>query len=189
MIVSLYSWIGVLNKEKKHMKLKRFLILVFALPFLLAFRSTDFKGYTDPDFMTYKADSFVVCYTNATANFQMPFEKQFFNLVRKNKLGGKRCDDVFPPTRKWTNESRLELMVKLDIDALLVVTVGLEEGDRFFSQEEYTAELIDAGSSRVVWLGKAAINASGTAFTSIKGSAKTLAKAVFKDLANKGHTK
>jgi len=169
-------------------KSKLSFIVLVSVPILLGLRDVDFKGYTDPDFLDYKADSFAVCYTNATNSFQMPFEKEFFKLVKKNKMAGQRCDDVFPPTRDWTLESRLDLMVKLNIDAILLVDVGLESGDRLFKQDEFSAELIDAISNRKVWVGKAGINSSGTLFTKTKGVAKLLAKLIFKDLSSKGLT-
>ena len=61
----------------------RYLIVILPVPLLLALRSTDFKGYTDPDFIGYKAKTFVVCYANATTNFQMPFEKAFFSSLKR----------------------------------------------------------------------------------------------------------
>ena len=63
-------------------------------------------------------------------------------------------------------------MLKLNINALLMLEVGFEESDAYAKQEEYKATLINAPSKRVVWVGKAAIKARALSLLVLKVAGK-----------------
>ena len=166
---------------------------------MLALRSIEFRSFTDPDYENYKISSFVVCFGATT----MYLEGVFLKSLERNKsltnINWMSCEDLYSPTRDWTDEARRNYALKKGIDALLGVGYQFyAEGSTVYSsgsisspltsQSEYEIVLFDWVENRKAWVGKVGVINRGTYFAgNAKGEAKALAKRLIKELRKSGH--
>jgi len=180
---------------KRSFKLSLIIILSLSL---MGLRSIDFKSYTDPDFEGYKAESFVVCFGSTT----MILEAGFINSLKKQKglknIKWLPCDDLYPPTREWTSDTRASHALKKGYKTLL--GVGIEFSAKsapayssgfdspLYSQSEYELTLFDFETNKKAWVAKVGISNKGAAFAgNAKGDGKALATRTIKELIKDGH--
>ena len=168
---------------------RKILIILLTIPFLLGFRSIDFKGYFDPDFLDYKMESAIVCFGSATMVLEENFLKSFSKQKGIKSLKWKRCDEVFPPTRDWSLEARVNQAKKYGYKSILGIGIEFEAfgaSATFFtdttatssalsSQSEYEITIFDIETQKKAYVAKVGVQNRGTFYA---GNAKSEAKAL-----------
>ncbi len=144
------------------------------------------KGFTDPDFIDYKAESLVACFAEGTTFKAIDiFDKAFKKAVKKYKFEYTLCEDIFPPTRRWTEETQLDYLSKIGKDAMMYFQWDYQDRrNGAFWESEVT--LIDADTKRVVWVGRITLDIKGWALTGSKNAA-IIVKLALDDLKSKNH--
>ena len=182
--------------------MKKFLLVLISLPFLMGLRSIDFKGYKDPDFMDYKIESTILCFGSTTMVLEASFVKSFAKQQAIKNLNWKVCDDVYPPTRDWDADSRKAQALKYGYKSMIGVGIdfavtddssatfyndGVAISGSMSSQSEYEIVIFDWESQRKVWVAKVGVVNRGMLYAgNAKGEAKALAKRLAKELQNAG---
>ena len=107
-------------------RIATFFFLVFALAGgpAAAFRSTKVEGHTDPDFVGYQPKTLMLEVVGADTVMRQQINER---LVKAMSAYGVRVipeRDVFPPTRQWTPEQRIEILNRQGIEGSIIVAVG-----------------------------------------------------------------
>ena len=177
---------------------KKIIIILFAIPIILGLKKIDFKGYKDPDFMDYKIDSTILCFGSTTMVLEEAFTKSFAKQKDIKNINWKPCDDIFPPTRDWTGETRRDQALKLGYQSILGIGINFEaSGDATYtsygdgsayssamtSQSEWEIVVFDMELQKKVWVAKVGITNRGTFYANnAKNDGKALAKRLVSEL-------
>lgn len=179
---------------------------------LSAFRHTDIEGHTDPNYTGYTFRTVVVQLPNASLSFKKQIIKQLQKRFKKLSIRMFLHDDLFIPTREWTEQAMREIYEQNGIDAGLLITLGTSgskttPGGVFYnastvngvttgyaSQATFHSDhanfeiaLVDMDSKDTVWVGDLDTRGAGLLFTGSKSTAKGLAKGLFKEWKKAGH--
>ena len=193
----------------------RSLKVVFAFScilFLSAFRHTDIEGHTDPSYTGYTFRTVVVQVPNASLSFKKQVIKQLQKRFKKLNIRMFQHDDLFIPTREWTEESMREIYERNGIDAGLLITLGTSGSETtpggifynastingtttgYASQATFHSDhanfeiaLVDMDTKDTVWIGDLDTRGAGLLFTGSKSTAKGLVKGLLKEWKQAGH--
>ena len=177
------------------MKIKLLLFFII-IQLLLGLRSIDYKGYFDPDFLDYRMESTIVCFGSATIVLEESFLKSFSKQKAIKSFQWKRCDEIFPPTRDWNLETRVEQAKKYGYQTILGIGMEFEAfggnattyhggssmSSAFSSQSEYEITIFDIETKRKAYVAKVGVQNKGTYYAgNVKSEAKALAKRLVKE--------
>ena len=176
----------------------RYFIVLLILPVLLGLKKIDFKGYKDPDFLDYKIETTILCFGSTTMVLEEAFTKSFAKQKDIKNIKWVRCDDIFPPTRDWTGETRRTQALKLGYQSILGIGINFESsGDATYtsygdgnayssamtSQSEWEIVVFDMELQKKVWVAKVGITNKGTFYANnAKNDGKALAKRLVSEL-------
>jgi hypothetical protein len=89
-----------------------------------AFRSTKVDGHTDPDFVGYRPQKVLIVVMGTNTDMRQTIEQKLAERLSDYGVAATAERDMFPPTREWTPDSRIEMLAKHSVDSTLVVTAG-----------------------------------------------------------------
>jgi hypothetical protein len=192
-----------------------FLKVAFALTVVLglsAFRHTDIQGHTDPNYVGYTFRAVVVQFPNASLTFRNHAIKQLNKQLKKRKIRLYQHDELFAPTREWSEEATRAIYEQNGIDAGLVITMGSIGSEStpgavlynastvggttsgYATQVTYHSDhasfeiaLVDIDTKDTVWIGELDTRGAGLLFTGSKSTAKGLIKGLVKEWDRAGH--
>ena len=199
------------NPTQSHKFLKVTFVLTAVL-FLSAFRHTDIEGYTDPNYAGYTFRTVVVQFPNASLSFKKHALRQLNKSLKKHKIRILQHDELFAPTREWSEEATRAIYEQHGVDAGLVITLGstgsettpgavLYNGSTiggtttgYATQVTYHSDhasfeiaLVDIDSKDTVWMGELDTRGAGLLFVGSKSTAKSLTKGLVKEWKRVGH--
>jgi len=177
---------------------------------------TNVKGFTDNDYQGYRLKHMVVRAPNANFMFGDLLEKSMVVSLQARGIDAQSFMDMFPPTRKWTNEQITSELTGKGFDTIMYVnlvgsgekseTVGyINTGNAFaygnstsfnsvsvpvIGRSRFTATRItvyDVATARTIWIADSNTKAGGAAFVGDKTQTDDIAKEVIKTLAESGH--
>ena len=100
-------------------------LLLFACPFNAeALRSTKQQSHTDPDYIGYQPKSVLLIVEFADMDMRDIATARLVKDLEKRGISVHLYDDLFPPTRAWSEEDQLKIIEKIGVEAALVVTEG-----------------------------------------------------------------
>ena len=183
-----------------------------AVLFLSAFRHTDIEGYTDPNYVGYTFRTLVVQFPNASLSFRKHALRQLNKNLKKHRIRILQHDELFAPTREWSEEATRSIYEQHGVDAGLVITLGstgsettpgavLYNGSTvggtttgYATQVTYHSDhasfeiaLVDIDSKDTVWIGELDTRGAGLMFVGSKSTAKGLTKGLVKEWKRVGH--
>lgn len=193
----------------------RFLQVAFAFTAVLtlsAFRHTDIQGHTDPAYVGYTFRAVVVQFPNASLTFRNHAIKHLNKQLKKRNIRLYQHDELFAPTRTWSEDATRTIYEQNGIDAGLVITLGstgsettpgavLYNGSTvggtttgYATQMSYHSDhasfeiaLVDIDTKDTVWIGELDTRGAGLLFTGSNSTAKGLAKGLVKEWDRAGH--
>ena len=190
----------------------RILLALTFVVFLSAFRHTDIDGYTDPAYIGYTFKTVVVQMPNLSLGFKKQIEKRLAAQFRKMKIKMLLHDDLFPPTRQWTEAASRAIYEQHDVDAGLIISLGSAGSTTtpgmvmynattvggvtsgyatqtvfHYDNASFQIALVDADSKDTVWIGELDTRGAGLLFTGQKSTAKSLVKGLIKEWKSAGH--
>ncbi len=179
---------------------------------LSAFRHTDIEGYTDPNYTGYQFQTVVVQFSNTSLKFKKVAIKQLQKHFKKYNVRMYQHDQLFAPTREWTEEASRAVYEQYGIDAGLVITLGSSGADSTAGGVLYNTStvagtttgyatqvtihrdnasfeisLVDIDTIETVWVGQLDTRGAGLLFTGAKSTAKGLVKGLVKEWKKVGH--
>jgi len=185
--------------------LPRLLLALAVVLALSAFRHTDIESHLDPDFAGYEFSTVVVKMPDVNLAFRKLVTERLDKQFRKNNIRMLMHNDLFPPTRQWSEDEIRDIYREHGVDAGLVITLGSYDKQSspgmtlydattvngittgtatqvsFVSDfASFSAALVDTDSERTVWLGRVDTQGNGTLFVGNKSTAKGLVKGVLK---------
>lgn len=179
---------------------------------LSAFRHTDIEGYTDPNYTGYTFRTVVVQFPNGSLTFKKHVVKQLQKRFKKQNIRMFQHDELFTPTREWSEAAMREIYKRNGIDAGLIITMGatgsettpgtvLYNGSTIGNtttgyatqvtfrsdQTSFEIALVDVDSKDTVWIGDLDTRGAGLLFVGAKSTAKGLVKGLLKEWKKVGH--
>lgn len=192
-------------------KLGRISAAVACVFLLSAFRHTDIEGHTDPHYAGYQFSTVVLQMPNLTLSYRNMLEERLAKKLRKMDIRLLTHNDLFPPTRTWTEEDIREVYESNGVDAGIIITLGNHSSSRTpgmvmydattingmtfgsatqvsFTRDQATfaIALVDAKTQDTVWMGELETRGSGTLFTGGKSTIKGLVKGLVKEWKSAG---
>ena len=192
-----------------------FLKVAFAFAAVLtlsAFRHTDIQGHTDPNYVGYTFRAVVVQFPNASLTFRNHAIKQLNKQLKKRNIRLYQHEELFAPTRVWSEEATRVIYEQNKIDAGLVITLGSTGSETtpgavlynastvggtttgYATQVTYHSDhasfeiaLVDINTKDTVWIGELDTRGAGLLFTGSKSTAKGLVKGLVKEWDKAGH--
>jgi hypothetical protein len=98
--------------------------LLIASPAALAFRSTDFESYTDPDYKGYAPKKIILMVTNASNETRQNIEQRLAETLKKSNVIVVPYREYFPPTRQWSKEDQAAILQREGVDSGMIITIG-----------------------------------------------------------------
>lgn len=89
-----------------------------------ALRSTKVEGHTDPDFIGYQPKKVLVVVVAPTTEIRLQTEERMLGRMAEYGVQASTERQVFPPTRQWTPEQRVEILSRQGFDSTLLVVSG-----------------------------------------------------------------
>lgn len=108
----------------------RLLAIAFTLCALLfsapaeALRSTKVEGHTDPDFVGYQPKKVLIVVIGTSTDMRQQTEKRMIERLAKFNVEAATERQLFPPTRDWSPETRVEMLEKHGFDSTILVVSG-----------------------------------------------------------------
>jgi len=99
-------------------------ILIIFTADSLAFRSSDYESYIDPDFVNFKPKSLLIVVQNASRSMTMEINERTEKYFSKKNISTSSYSQIFPPTRQWSAEEMSKRIEVQGIDGILIITVG-----------------------------------------------------------------
>lgn len=183
-----------------------------AFLFLSAFRHTDIEGHTDPNYIGYTFQTVVVQLPNANLSFRKQVIRQLEKRFKKYRIQMYLHDELFAPTREWSEDATRAVYEQHGIEAGLVITLGsvgsettpggvLYNGSTVggtttgyatqvtFHNDHASFEvaLVDIDTKDTVWIGELDTRGAGLMFVGSKSTAKGLVKGLVKEWGKVGH--
>ena len=193
-------------------RILRFSFALSAFFILTAFRHTDVEGYTDPAYAGYTFQNVVIQLPNASLTFKKHVLKQLNKRLKKYKIRMIQHDDLFAPTREWSEEASREIYQRHNIDAGIVITLGNSGSETtpgavlynastvggtttgyatqiqlHFDHASFEIALVDIATQDTVWIGSLDTRGAGLMFTGAKSTAKGLVKGLMREWRSAGH--
>ena len=100
------------------------LVALFSSPNALALRSTKVDGHTDPEYVGYKPKKVLVVVHAGTTEMRLITEERLVERLGDFGVEASTERRVFPPTREWTPEMRVEILKRQEFDSTLIVAAG-----------------------------------------------------------------
>jgi hypothetical protein len=193
---------------------QRIILAIALILSLSAFRHTDVEGHVDPNFTGYEFSTVVVRMPNASLSFRKLVTARLQKQFRKRNIRMIMHNDLFPPTRQWTDAQIQETYERHNVDAGLIITIGSDRteqspgfimfdsttiGDHTYMNATHVSvvrdftsfeiSLVDAESRQTAWLGRLDTRGAGVLFVGNKSTAKGLVKGLFKEWKRSGIVK
>lgn len=89
-----------------------------------ALRSTKVDGHTDPDYVGYKPKKVLVVVHASSTEMRLITEERLVERLADFGVEAATERQVFPPTRDWTPEMRVETLSRQQFDSTLIVAAG-----------------------------------------------------------------
>ncbi|HNP64945.1 MAG TPA: hypothetical protein PKH39_13495 [Woeseiaceae bacterium] len=179
---------------------------------LSAFRHTDVQGYTDPNYVGHTFHAVVVQFPNASLSFRNQAIKQLSKQLKKRGIRLYQHDELFAPTREWSEDATRAVYEQNGIDAGLVITLGSTGSETtpgavlfnassvggtttgyatqvtFHSDHaSFEIALVDIDTKDTIWIGELDTRGAGLLYTGSKSTAKGLVKGLIKEWDRAGH--
>jgi len=176
--------------------------------------NTKLTAYTDPAFQNAPYRSFVAHATNADLETQRLFSSEACEALRSRKAICTPALEIFPPTRKYTDDEVTETLQARGVDGYLLIAIG---GGSSSSQylgsqslatvnaygtsisstniatyshsrhQAYDLILIDAATQKRAWIGGARVSGQGALNVTDEAFASSLSIELVTALRKAGH--
>lgn len=195
--------------------LSKFLLILIASS-LTGCILTQVKGFTDRDFQGYHLTKIAVRAPNSNFMFGESLEKSMVEKLQEKGVQAESFMEIFPPTRKWTNEQVAAELTQKNYDTIMYVnlvgsgsdtqTIGyINNGNAsaygntatfnslsipITGRSRYTSTRIsiyNVANGHTIWVGDTSTQAGGLAFVGDKTQTDDIARKVTEALAESGH--
>lgn len=190
-------------------------LLVFANS-VHALRSIDTESFTDPDYKSYIPNKVVLLASNVSRSMQKEIEESAKQKLEKVGVTVVMYEDLFPPTREWTEQDESEVFRKEGIDSGIVISFGTRSQsirnigthtfgtanfnsygasgsattvniNRAKSEAEFSVVLKDIKTMRTAWYADITTKAGGAFFVGEERDARAAIKGMIAGLKKDGH--
>lgn len=103
--------------------MKRIIILLFAV-ILSGCASTSVTSFTDPDYTSAEFNRILVVVNSNDLENRLNIETNMVFALKDAGVYALESYKLFPPTRQFTPEEKISLLIKKDIKAFLSITIG-----------------------------------------------------------------
>lgn len=177
---------------------------------------TQVKGFTDLDYQGYRVKKIAIRAANANFAFGEMFEQSMVSRMQNKNIQAVSFMEMFPPTRKWTNEQIANELTKRGFDTIMYMnltgsgssseTIGyINNGSvntygntatfnsvsvPITGRSRNTAVRItiyDVATAKTIWIGDTATHAGGLAFVGDQTQTDNIAGEVVETLERDGH--
>lgn len=196
--------------------MKKLLACLVLLSVLTGCITTEVKGFTDHDYQGRHLLKIAVRAPNADFMFGGLLEKSMVEELQRKGVQAESFLEMFPPTRKWTNDQVATELNQKGFDSIMYVnltgsgasaeTVGyINQGSAyvygntasFYSTSipavrptRYTSTRVtiyDVASAHTIWIADSVTHAGGLLFMGDKTQTDNLASEIIDALAKSGH--
>ncbi len=105
-------------------KLLTITLFIFTSTLSNAFRYVKHESFVDPDYQNYKAKNILLVVKGRSNEMQIETERYLKKYFAKTRVKITALRNIFPPTRKWTNEEMYQILLNRKVDSILTVTEG-----------------------------------------------------------------
>lgn len=99
-------------------------LLIYVLANLYGCASTNMTSFTDPDFQSIKFKRILVVANVADLQWRQTIESRMVEAFRPVDVEAFESLRLFPPTRNFTNEEKIDLLNRYKIDGYITINVG-----------------------------------------------------------------
>lgn len=95
----------------------------------LALRFNDHTSYTDPDYIGYKPSKIIFLTQGASSSITTEIDKRMMKYFKKTNVQVIPYREIFPPTRRWSNEEMTKRLASQHIDSAIIINAGISSRD------------------------------------------------------------
>ncbi|MGH1374505.1 MAG: hypothetical protein ACRBBW_20885 [Cellvibrionaceae bacterium] len=194
------------------MQIRFLIVTITGLLMLVGCATTKMKTYVDPDYAGKQYSKILVNAPNANFEFKEILLDSFCKGLKDRGVECVVQDDLFPPTRTYSNQAAKDRIAELGIDGWLTVNLGAGGSSSrymgshvfgsatttgntisgssnsiamhsFSRQQGYSIEMYDTKSERKAFVMSASTSASGLANITNSVFAKSLAKKIIDEMS------
>lgn len=181
-----------------------------------AFRSTEAKSYTDPDYKEYIPKRVVLIVQNTSNEMRKEIEHRAQEALHEKGITVIFYRDLFSPTRDWGKADHAAVFAREGIDSSFIISLGVRSEfvspmaafgttnisnaygtgtastttvmiNSAKSKAEFSAVLIDIANARTAWYADITISAGGTLFVGANKDARAAVDGLLEELVKEGH--